>query len=406
MGIGYMKKLLTTLFFCISWGVKITLAADVVDLQRALQITSQNNGYILAASQAAAAKQKGALQAKAFNNPRLRATLGHEKTEDIEQDIPFYSKRSKAFAVANTDATIAQKQSIKTSLEVKTEVIKKMYAYSVILKKHNLAELRIKRFKHLQTYINTRLFASPQKKVQKHIVETRLALVAKQLAEIENEEQIAWNELNLFLNLEKQNTIISVPFAVNPKPLNLSSLISKAIDANPELSIVRSEIDLVKNETALAKVEYLPDFVVGATRSNQNAEHATHSLVIGASVPLFNQNKAKIAGLKTLELARQTKYNFDLKVLQNKMQNLFTEYQKQAQIIAILPMNKIEEGLKNLDEADKNFLRDTIEFLTYIEYDMQSYEMFFEVLNAQYNYAATIAELMLASGQIDTDIFS
>ena len=406
MGIGYMKKVLIGLFFYILWGVKITLAADVVDLQRALQITSQNNGYILAASQAAAAKQKGALQAKAFNNPKLRATLGHEKTEDIEQDIPFYSKRSKAFAVANTDATIAQKQSIKTSLEVKTEVIKKMYAYSVILQKHNLAELRIKRFKHLQTYINTRLFASPQKKVQKHIVETRLALVAKQLAEIENEEQIAWNELNLFLNLEKQNTIISVPFAVNPKPLNLSSLISKAIDANPELSIVRSEIDLVKNETALAKVEYLPDFVVGATRSNQNAEHATHSLVIGASVPLFNQNKAKIAGLKTLELARQTKYNFDLKVLQNKMQNLFTEYQKQAQIIAILPMSKIEEGLKNLDEADKNFLRDTIEFLTYIEYDMQSYEMFFEVLNAQYNYAATIAELMLASGQIDTDIFS
>jgi outer membrane protein TolC len=406
MGIGCMKKVLIGLFFYILWGVKITLAADIIDLQRALQITSQNNGYILAASQAAAAKQKGALQAKAFNNPKIRATLGHEKTEDIEQDIPFYSKRSKAFAVANTDATIAQKQSIKTSLEVKTEVIKKMYAYSVILQKHNLAELRIKRFKHLQTYINTRLFASPQKKVQKHIVETRLALVAKQLAEIENEEQIAWNELNLFLNLEKQNTIISVPFAVNPKQLNLSSLISKAIDANPELSIVRSEIDLVKNETALAKVEYLPDFVVGATRSNQNAEHATHSLVIGASVPLFNQNKAKIAGLKTLELARQTKYNFDLKVLQNKMQNLFTEYQKQAQIIAILPMSKIEEGLKNLDEADKNFLRDTIEFLTYIEYDMQSYEMFFEVLNAQYNYAATIAELMLASGQIDTDIFS
>jgi outer membrane protein TolC len=334
-----MLKIFTLIGFFILYSARHTLAADVIDLQKALEIASSSNGYIIAANQAATSKQKAALQAKAFSNPKLKATLGHEKTEDIEQEIPFYSKRAKAFALANTDATIMQKQAIKTSLEIKTEVIKKMYAYSVILQKHNLAELRIKRFKHLQTYINTRLFASPQKKVQKHIVETRLALVAKQLAEIENEEQIAWNELNLFLNLNKEQTIISVPFAKTAQELNFDTFVAKAIDANPELSIMRSEIELVKNETALAKVEYLPDFTIGATRSNQNQEHATHSLIVGASVPLFNQNRAKIAGLKTLELSRQTKYNFELKVLQNKIQNLFTEYQKQSQIIAILPIS-------------------------------------------------------------------
>jgi outer membrane protein TolC len=391
------------IFFCLH----TSFGKQVIDLEKALEIATKNNGYIASASQKTKGKEQIALQQKAFFNPKIKTTFGDEKKEEIEQEIAFYSKRQKAYNIANYDAKIAGQQAVRTSLEVKAEVIRRMYRYIILFKKHALAELRIQRFKNLQTYINSRIFASPQKKVQKHIVETRLSLVARQLIELEAQERMAWNELNLFLDIDIGNAIIQLPFFINPHIINIDKIKEQAINLNPELNIAKNEMEQIKSQLNLAKIETMPDLIFGLSRLNPttNQNTVTQSFTLGASVPLFNQNKSKIAGLKTLQLSSQTKYNFDIKVLQNNLKSLFILYSQQKDVLNIIPISKISQGLKNLKEADANFLRDTIEFLNYIEFDMQSYDLFFAVLDAQYNYIDSYLDIMLLSGNVEIGDF-
>jgi outer membrane protein TolC len=400
-------KTLTAFCIAIVFCFHISFGQQVIDIAIALEIATKNNGYIASASQKTQGKEQLALQQKAFFNPKIKTTFGDEKKEEIEQEIAFYSKRQKAYNIANYDAKIAGQQAVRTSLEVKAEVIRRMYRYIILFKKHALAEARIQRFKHLQTYINSRIFASPQKKVQKHIVETRLSLVAKQLIELEAQERMAWNELNLFLDIDIANAIIQLPFFINPHIINIDKIKEQAINLNPELNIAKNEMEQIKSQLNLAKIETMPDVIFGLSRVNPttNQNTATQSFTLGASVPLFNQNKSKIAGLKTLQLSSQTKYNFDIKVLQNNLKSLFILYNQQKDVLNIIPISKISQGLKNLKEADANFLRDTIEFLNYIEFDMQSYDLFFAVLDAQYNYIDSYLDIMLLSGNVDISDF-
>jgi outer membrane protein TolC len=64
-------------------------------------------------------------------------------------------------------------------------------------------------------------------------------------------------------------------------------------------------------------------------------------------------------------------------------------------------MSKITTGLNNLAIADNNFLKGTIDFINYLELDLQNYEVFNLALNAQYNYITSYLNLLKTTGKID-----
>jgi len=366
-----------------------------------IDIAEQNSANIRAAQYSALAQQRLANQQKYWSNPVVSAgRIGGQDSYSVSQTVPFYGKLQSKYDIEEAEFRVLDVRKNNLALFVKSEVFSLLYQYQALRSKIDLAQRRLDRLTLVDKYLATIVLSSPTKKAQWHITKDRIRLVERDLIKFRNELYQTWNLANVYLNLESEPTNISLEWLDDKNYRGKKFFVEAALENNLELKEQKILVSKYKSELSFAKVEQMPDVNVSATRENGSASTGKDSSGVGLSVsiPLFNRNQEKIASSESKIRAQEQEVEFRRNQLVQLISNDISEYETSLKLTKNFPVNNISKIISRLAEANSDFKKGVLDFITYIELDSQEYQTIDTIIDTQVELAASYAALMIKVG--------
>jgi outer membrane protein TolC len=370
-----------------------------------LNIAEKNSYNIRAAESSALAQKRFANQQKYWSNPTVGFDrLAGQDTYRVTQTVPFYNKLQSKYDIEEAEYRVLENRKNNVSLLVKSEVFSLLYRYQALKKKIDLAQKRIDRLTLVDKYLSTIVLSSPTKKAQWHITKDKIKLVERDLIRFKNELYQTWNAANVYLNMQEQPTSITLEWLDNQNYRGKDFFINTALENNLELKEQKILISKYKSELSFSKVEQMPDVNVTAAKQNGAGSYFAGSnqdssgVGVSLSVPLWNRNQEKIASGESKIKSQQESYEFYRNRLIQITNNDISEYETSLKLAKNFPIGEIGKILSRLNEANSDFKKGVLDFITYIELDSQEYQTIDTVLDTQIDLASSYSALMVKIG--------
>ncbi len=375
-------------------------------IEELITLAEQNSHNIRAAEYSALSQKRLANQQKYWSNPVVSfGRIAGQDTYGVSQTIPFYGKLQKKYDIEDAQYRILETQKNNLSLFVKSEVFSLLYQYQALKKKIELAQRRLDRLSLVDKYLATIVLSSPTKQAQWHITKDKIRLVERDLIKYRNQLCQTWNAANVYLNLESEPSNISLEWLDDKNYRGKKFFIESALENNLELKEQKILISKTKSELSFAKVEQMPDVSVSATRQNGSvsgsfagANQDSTGVGLSVSIPLFNRNQEKIASSESQIRAQESSYEFQRNQLAQLISNDISEYETSLKLAKNFPVNNIGKIVSRLSQANSDFKKGVLDFITYIELDSQEYQTIDTIIDTQVDLAASYAALMIKVG--------
>ncbi len=380
--------------------------SNAYSLDKLLEIGEKNSENIKAVEYFADSQLYIAKQQKYWSNPNIgfeNAKNGDSVT--ISQAVPFYNKLGNKYKIEELEYDILNIRKSETVLLVKAEIFKLAYQYYGLQKKIKLFEKRIARLSSVDKYLSNIVLVSPTKHSQAYIVKDKISLLKRDLIKMESLLYQIWNKMNIFLQLE-EIPIIEIKF-YEKKPFNQIDFIDKSINQNLFLRQQKQAIQKCKAEISFAKIEQMPDLNISVTNSSlssssKGASGGSNKIGFSMPLPLINRNQQKIHALESRIKGLQANYKFEETQLINLVKNAINEYNALLEIEKKFPIHKIENIITRLNSANNDFQKGILDFITYVEFDAQEYNIIEASIDTQILIAEIYSKLMVQSGNFTT----
>lgn len=385
----------------------IILASDgfcvEYNIDNLLKTAEENCTNIQAFDLFAQSQKSFANQQKYWSNPTISATkTSSQNSFSFSQEIPYFNKLENKYNIENAEFKILENRRNSLILEIKSQVFKLAYQNFILQNKIQLTQKRLDRLSLISNYLANIALDSPNRHAQSIIAQDRIKLVQRDLIILNNQLKQNFNNLNVFLNLPEQPKIILKWLDKNqlePK----QNLIQKAFENNLNLKGQKFNIEKYRSELAYAKIEQMPNVNIhgqmqNSSSSSNSSSQASNGVGLSLSVPIINQNKEKIFSVESKIKAQNKLYEFEKSQLEKIIENDILQYQtqlKNSQIFAIYLVPKI---ISRLNNANVEFKKGILDFITYIELDMQEYQTLDAIFEAQYLLAESLSDLMVKIG--------
>jgi outer membrane protein TolC len=170
-----------------------------------------------------------------------------------------------------------------------------------------------------------------------------------------------------------------------------------------ELKEQKLLVNKYKSELSFAKIEQMPDVNISA--SQQSSSSATTSsnqggngIGLSVSIPLFNRNQEKIFSAKSKIKAQELSFEFNYNRLIQLLNNDINQFETTLKLAKNFPISEINKTLARLALANSDFKKGILDFITYIELDLQEYQVIDTCLDTQLEMASSYANLMTKIG--------
>ncbi len=374
-------------------------------IEELIDIAQQNSANIKSAQYLAISQQRLANQQKYWSNPVVSVgRLGGQDVYGVSQTIPFMGKLQSKYDIEEAEFRVLETRSANTALFVKAEVFSLLYQYQALKKKIDLAQKRLDRLSLVDKYLATIVLSSPTKKAQWHITKDKIKLVERDLIKFRNELYQTWNAANVYLNLESEPTNIKMEWLDNANYRGKNFFISAAIENNLELKEQKILVSKYKSELSFAKIEQMPDVNISATRQNgavsslNGTNQDSTGVGLSAAIPLFNRNQEKIASAESKIKSQEQAFEFQRNHLVQLISNDISEYETSLKLAGNFPIENISKILSRLSEANSDFKKGVLDFITYIELDSQEYQVIDTIIDTQVDLASSYSQLMIRVG--------
>lgn len=374
-------------------------------IEELINIAEQNSTNIRRAQYLALAQKRLANQQKYWSNPVISVgRLGDQDIYDVSQTIPFYNKLQSKYDIEEAEFRVLETRKSNLALFVKSEVFSLLYQYQALKKKIELAQKRLDRLTLVDQYLAKIVLSSSTKKAQWRITKDKISLVERDLIKYRNELFQTWNLTNIYLNLESEPNNIDFEWLDDSNFKGKNFFVNSAIENNLELKEQKILISKYKSELKFAKVEQMPDVTISATRQNSNSASLNTNnkdatgVGLSLSVPLFNRNQEKIASFESKIKSQEFEIEFQKNQLIQLISNDISKYETSLKLAKIFPIANIKTIVFRLSEANSDFKKGVLDFITYIELDSQEYQIIDTILNNQVELAMFYAELMKKVG--------
>lgn len=372
-------------------------------IEELLEIAERNSTNVKAANYRAVAQKHLANQQKYWDNPSVSfGNIGNQNTYAVSQTIPFFGKLQSKYDIEEAEFRILETRKNNLSLFVKAEVFNLIYQYQALKQKIELAQKRLDRLSSVEKYLHNIALNSPTKRAQAKITNDRIKLIERDLLKYRNLAFQLWNQANIFLNLEEEPDEIKLSWIDNKTYKGRQFLVDAAIENNFDLKEQRLLIKKYKSELAFSKLEQMPDVNVSATREENtsaslNGRDST-GVGISVSIPLFNRNQEKTISSHSKINAQEYELEFRTEQLIRLISNDINEFETSLKLTKEFPSASIKKILINLNQANNDFKKGVLDFITYIELDSQEYQMIDTVIDTQVQVANSYASLMTKIG--------
>lgn len=389
---------------------------DPLKLDAVIAYARQQNPEIRAATAKWRAAQARPAQAGALPDPMVdmayhnesldRFTLGSTDFAWVRigasQEIPFPGKLGLKRDIASTDAEQAREASRRTELEVISRV-KMAYAEYAHLQK--LLDLLQRNRDLLQKFARTaEAKYSVGEGIQQDVLraQVELSLLVDRETTLEQRRQSQTAELNALLN-RPASAPLGAAHHLEEKHLtrSLDELTAEALEHAPDVSAAKSRVSGGESMLSLARLEYLPDFVVRADYMHKASLLPEWEVAVGVKLPLYFTTKQR-AGVEeaaaTLAEARSAHQSAAVNV-QARVRDLYARAQAAERLIALYHRTVIPQAHLALESATTAYSVNKVDFLTLLNSFtvMLEYEMrYHEELS---NFQKAVAELEAVVGE-------
>ena len=371
------------------------------NIDNLLKTAEENSANIQALELFAQSQKSFANQQKYWTNPIISATkTSAQNTFSLSQEIPYFNKLENKYNIENSEFKIQENRRNSLILEVKSQVFKLAYQNFILQNKIQLTQKRLDRLSLISNYLANIALDSPNRYAQSIIAQDRIKLVQRDLIILNNQLKQNFNNLNVFLNLPERPKITLKWLDKNqlePK----QNLVQKAFENNLNLKGQKFNIEKYRSELAYAKIEQMPNVNIHGQiqdSSGSLSNQASNGIGLSLSVPIINQNKEKIFSAESKIKAQNKLYEFEKNQLEKIIENDILQYQAQLKNSQIFAINLVPKIIARLNNANVDFKKGILDFITYIELDMQEYQTLDAIFEAQYLLAESFSDLMVKIG--------
>jgi outer membrane protein TolC len=373
------------------------------NIDNLLKTAEENSTNIQAFDLFAQSQKSFANQQKYWSNPTISATkTSSQNSFSLSQEIPYFNKLENKYNIENAEFKIQENRRNSLILEVKSQVFKLSYQNFILQNKIQLTQKRLDRLSLISNYLANIALDSPNRHAQSIIAQDRIKLVQRDLIILNNQLKQNFNNLNVFLNLTEQPKITLKWLDKNqlePK----QNLVQRAFENNLNLKEQKFNIEKYRGELAYAKIEQMPNVNIhgqmqDSSSSSGSSNQASNGVGLSLSVPIINQNKEKIFSVESKIKALNKLYEFEKNQLEKIIENDILQYQTQLKNSQIFAINLVPKIVSRLNNANVEFKKGILDFITYIELDMQEYQTLDAIFEAQYLLAESFSDLMVKIG--------
>lgn len=390
-----MKKILIFIIFLITSSPS---KAQEYTLNQIIDLAIANSSNIKSADLFTNSQKHFANQQKYWQNPTFKYGNNRQTSSyEVNQTIPFYNKLDTKFEIEFYQAKILENRRENLANFIKAEVFSLLYQYHVLKNKIFLTEKRLNRLNSVDQYLSHIALNSPTKRAQGLITKDRLRLIERDLITYKNQILQIWNKINIYTNLNNPPQKILIKWLEPNNFNNRQFYIDKVINQNLDLKEQKILLEKFKSELEFAKIEQMPDVNIVLSRQNNLAQ--SNNAEISIAIPIINRNQEKIIGEQAKISAQKFELEFQTNQLIKSISNNIIELEYSLEISKNLSPKNIEKILKNLQIANNDFKRGTLDFITYIELDIQEYQMIDAILENQMQIADSFANLSSKIGE-------
>lgn len=390
---------------------------EAISLESLIDEALKNNPQILSAKKRYEAAGARISQASSFEDPMLE--LGYDKmiprmtgmkppmrTYGISQELPFPTKLFLKRKIARKEAAMAfqdYKEQEKTVIrELKSKYAELFLMYrSIAINKENKALL--------EQFASSaaRRFSLGQATQQDALkAQVELAKINNELIILEQKRQIAQAEVNILLNRDPRQELGEPTIKERNKiTFSLDELYAITKESRPELLSFRYAVERGKSAYALAKQEYLPDFMVKYERQTVKGEAGPWKGMLGLTFPLWfweKQNhsvKEMRAELEMVEAEYKTMENMIL----FEVKDAFVRVESTGKLIEAYETSFLPQVEQTLKASLIGYEANKIDFLNLLDSQRMLLEIKLDYYGALVDLSIAYADLEKSVGK---DIFN
>lgn len=388
----------------ISFGLSLVVQADSMTVQALIERALERSEQLLSQKARVAEKQELVWQAGAFQNPNLNLSAG-AKSVPSSWGSMFQFNASQLFFVpgkqglrekiSRFDQEIEALDLKKLELMVALDVTRLAYEYAIFQRKVQFAQGRRKRFELIQTYLASHTFASPNQIASRLIVGERLRNLNAEILHLSGELLSRLEQLRFYVPMEESSPDIQLAWFRGVQALEEGTWIKASLGSN--LSLVQQQLLLQKSsrENQLFKLEVWPDFSLSAfyTQERAGGVEQLFGLGLGFHLPLWNRNQGFVRASEQKVKSETYLVSVKAEQIRTQVRRLLAEYNAQRVIVQRYPEKLIGQLESRLEEISQSFRKGRLDFILFLELDVQSSETAFRALDAQLSFWEHLSSL-------------
>ncbi len=379
-------------------------------LQDLIQQTLAHSEWILSFNTRIEEKRFAAKQSRRFQNPEGSASVGQKEVSSISgpllefsltQPFLFPGKRELRAGIADSDTEMAKINKSKAEIVLIIDVTRVVYEHAINHQKSEFAHKRQERFELIKSYLAGRAFATPQKKAERNIVESRLRKIIAENLEIETSLKDSLEKIRLYTRLEDNDPKIQAPWLKGTTDLDENQWQTKVLGNNPDLAAQRLLVNRTGQELSLARKERWSDFSVSAFYGEESAGETERRLGAGIALPLplLNLNTGNIKSLIRKYEAEKFLLSFQERELSVRLRQAVNEFEAARKSVLLYPQPLFSNLKEQIRESEEAFRKGQLDLLLFLEVDEQTEETYYRALDAQLGLVDKLSNLYLLAGE-------
>jgi len=324
----------------------------------------------------------------------------------LSQTISFPGKKDIMAGIARLEANKAALNLDELKLFIKYEVVRLAYEYMIIYERTRHLKDRLGRLRLVNSYMRGRLLVSPQKIVEKSIIQSRIAILEKELAGIHTSLKTAFAKLNIYTNLnDPVPPEITLSWFRKSPSIMKEDFMKGAMENSFILRMQKQEIVAAEKYAALAQKEVYPDIGVSMFYQKDNTDAGERTIGGGVSfpVPLLSQNRHAVRQHKAQFKSEKHMLRYLRQSVKEQMKGLFARYEYASSMLEKFPLSMMNDLERSMRYADREFRKGRVQLFTYLEVDTQTHEMVESIYESQMDLV-NVYTALLFSAAIDREV--
>lgn len=387
-----------------------TPQATRMPLQKAIDVALNNNASVQASTYTVETQK--ALTGAAWDIPKTTIEGSYGQVNSAANDNSLTLKQSFAFPtvyirqkkLAKAAEKGAERQHEAVRLNMATQVKQAYWEWVYLSSKTEL-------YRYQDSLLNKALLAAEQK-VRSGETDRLEALAARsQRLEAANRWKQAQTDKTLCG--QKLQALLNVDYPVIPADTALLALQSApaSLEANPDMSYARQQIDVSRAEHRLEQSQALPDLSIGVTSQTMKGVtpsgfgNRLNAIEIGVALPLwYGSFTAKKQAAEKKVRSAQAQADHVEATLKSQYSLLQGTCDKLRDNVRFYESQALPEASLLIEQATLRYQAGAIDYLDYATTLNQALLTRHNYLDALYQYNQTVIELDFVTGKTDSSI--